>query len=64
MWMVMIVAIGESLRGTEAKRGAKTSALRHRYQMTRDPEATQPHAPWPLSGQLCAELIGPLTKQG
>ena len=47
MWMVMMVAIGESLRGTEAKRGAKTSALRHRYQMTREPEATQPHASWP-----------------
>ena len=46
MWMVMMVEIGESLRGTEAKRGHKISALRQRYQMTRDPEATQPHAPW------------------
>ena len=57
MWMVMIVAIGGSLRGSEAKRGAKTSALRHRYQMTRDPEATQPHAPWPLSGQIIIAVV-------
>ena len=33
--MVMMVAIGESLRRTEAKRKDNTSAWRHKYQMTR-----------------------------